>query len=126
MLRIVFAFVVMFLFCMNTKAQVEEDRPDEIDSILSRLDHIRDTQKVNTLNVLSEHYLNFYLDPRRALVYSEQALALSKKISYQKGQIASLINIGASHIQLQDYVLTKKYLEESLQLAKKSGYREGI
>jgi PAS domain S-box-containing protein len=126
MLRIVFAFVVLFLFCMNTKAQVAEDRPDEIDSILSRLDHIRDTQKVNTLNLLSEHYLNFYLDPRHALVYSEQALALSKKISYQKGQIISLINIGASYIQLQDYILTKKYLEESLQLAKKSGYREGI
>jgi len=84
----------------------------QTDSLLSILKtNINDTTRVNILNQLSVLYRN--LDYTKALQYSEEGLALAKKIRFDKGKASSLTNIGLVYYRQQEYEKAKEYLDQS-------------
>src|SRR4051812_15163338 len=68
-----------------------------IDSLKKVLLAAKDTDRVNTLNLLSTRY--FYKkgvksDPATAKYYADEAMALAKSIKYNKGIANALLNQG--------------------------------
>lgn len=59
--------------------------------------------------------------PDSALSCYKEALFISKKISYQQGQIANLLGIGNIFFHRYNADMMKPYFEEALTLAKQSG-----
>jgi signal transduction histidine kinase len=59
--------------------------------------------------------------PDSALSCYKEALLISKKISYQQGQIANLLGIGNIFFHRYNADMMKPYFEEALTLAKQSG-----
>jgi signal transduction histidine kinase/tetratricopeptide (TPR) repeat protein len=85
-----------------------------IDSLQTLIESSSGKEKVHYLNELGKQ---FWGDPSgNTLVYSEQALELSEKIKYKKGEAQSLNNIGVHYYFLGDFEQTLKYFHNSLKL----------
>ncbi|HEY1022270.1 MAG TPA: hypothetical protein VGE06_08145, partial [Flavisolibacter sp.] len=77
-----------------------------------------DTSRVPLLNQLSAAYL--YTRPDTALALSQQALLLSRKNAFKKGEAESLGRIGNSFMVTSNYEKALKMHLASLQLAEKT------
>jgi signal transduction histidine kinase len=70
---------------------------------------------VNLLNQLSLYYLTN--DPARALSYSQDALALSKSLSFLKGETVALMRVGETEFRQSNYARAVDFTTRSLKLA---------
>src|SRR6187397_1265616 len=71
----------------------------ELDSLLTELKTAKDdTNKTNLLRNIGVAYSN--QDPRTAIAYWQQGVALSRKLNYTKGLARNFINIGTGYSYL--------------------------
>ena len=84
--------ITFIAFSYGTSGQTKNESIRQIESLKSLLDKsTSDTNKVFLLYKLSDQYFSF--DPDTSIQIARQALRLSEKIGYKKGQVRSLIRI---------------------------------
>ena len=114
-------YLVLFLFHNSISAQ---------DKVLSNSESIavdnekllqhpqEDTIKVKILNALAIDYYEY--DNKKMQDYTNQAIALSIKIGYQKGLIKAYRLLGVSYLSENKFVLAEKNIIKSLSIAKQT------
>ncbi len=92
---------LLFVFAV-LNARFAFSQTPSIDSLLRCLQNGKaDTNTINTLNALSFHYfLNG--DGSKGLQYAENALSLSKKINFKKGEAQAYLNSGNANAFFED------------------------
>ncbi|GAB4477178.1 MAG: hypothetical protein OHK0057_26640 [Thermoflexibacter sp.] len=115
MFRLISLFCCILLFASFSKLLAQRQRV--IDSLKNLLIHAQeDSNKVNLINRLWAEYL--YIKPTTAKTYLEQALALSQKIKYRKGEAYTTFYIGTFYYHSGNYVKALEYYDLSETLAK--------
>ncbi len=119
MKKLIFFFLLTSL-CLPLLAQQHE-----IDSLYTALKTEKeDTNKVNTLNQLSENLWGIgKYDTSK--VYSNQAIALGQKLSYLKGLCKSYRNLGIISSLTGNYPQALAYYFKGLPLAEQIGDKRG-
>lgn len=116
---IYYLFVIMIL-CQSAIAQ-----QTKIDSLLILLKTAKeDTNKVNTLNVLSKELINIS-DYAKAKIISDEALIISKKKFFNKGIGNALNNIGVIYKNQGNYSEALKNHFAALKIRKENGDKHG-
>ena len=110
-----FIFSVLFFNGQNNRA-------DSLEKSLSK--NKLDTFQVNTLQELCKQYL--FSDPKKALYFGNQALQLSKNLSYKKGAAKALHNIGIIYYNEGKYDSALRYFNSSLVIKKSIGDKKGL
>lgn len=88
--------VVAFFSVLTATAQ-----PSPTDSLLRVLAHATDTAKVNALNQLSK--LHWFTDARKTRAYAGQAIALARRLRFEKGVALGYNNLGVGFYLQNDY-----------------------
>ncbi|HEX7415497.1 MAG TPA: tetratricopeptide repeat protein [Bacteroidia bacterium] len=97
-----------------------------IDSIQQALKTAKeDTNKVNTLNKLSRQ-LNNTGEHEKSLKYAKEAIAISEKLSFVKGEANGYKNIGNIYINQSNYPQALEYYLLSLKAFEKIDDKSGI
>ena len=112
-----FLLLLLSISFSITLAQNKETGNTTIDSLIKLLPNIKiDTIKINTLISIGAKFNN--IDPDQGIVYSEKALALSKKINWDHGIAMSLITIGNNKNTIGEISLAEKYYIQADPFAK--------
>ena len=107
-------FSFFFLICMMPLAKGQDNR---IDSLLKELGRSKeDTGKVNLLRNIGNTYAN--QDPRKAIEYWKQGVALSYKLNFVKGLARNYINIGTGYSYLSKLDSTIIYADSGIKYSK--------
>jgi class 3 adenylate cyclase len=116
-----YLFAPLFLVLFNFHLiQIQPNQQkDIIDSLITALDSIKDTTRVNILNKLSKEFE--FRDPNKSYQYAEEAVRLSEEIDYKGGLAYGYMNIANYHTEQSDYDKAIKYFEYALELYKKLG-----
>src|SRR4030095_11493187 len=97
--------ILLLLYCIDYSliAMAQEKQGQaRIDSLLKQLPNAReDTNKIKLLNDLSATY--GYINSDEGIKAGEQALALSKKLNWEKGTAAAMNAIGLNYEGKSDY-----------------------
>ena len=113
----IFLISLLIAYAFSTPAQ-----HGIIDSLQHALsDAKEDTARVNILVLLS-YYDGSYV---RGLQLSQQALALAKKIKYEKGEAESMHQLGNQFRIVNNYILALHYYIESLKIKERLGDQAG-
>ncbi len=104
--------IILFLFSSTMYGQQAE-----VDSLISLLPELKDTEKVDVLVELSFIYRN--IDVQKGLVYGSQAMDLAESLSYKKGLAdansrygLNLIRSGKTEEGLENYKKAHSIYEE--------------
>lgn len=114
---LVFLFATETVFCQKSKA----------DSLENKLQSISGKEKINVLNDLADMYN--YIDTRRSIEFSTQAVSLSKKLNYRSGLAEAYANYGFSYINLDNEKAisnTKEALKIRREINDKSGIASSL
>lgn len=97
------SFILFFLIstCFSANVFAQNKGQELIDSLLVALPKVSDTTKINTLNRISFEYS--LIDVKKGLQYGNQALALSKKTGWKKGEAESNYNLGENYFKDTNY-----------------------
>ncbi len=110
--------VLFFLLLYNSSFLIAQEKTEnrKIDSLFKTLSKVKvDTSRVGLLNEIGIEFLT--LDPNKGIVYSNQALQLSKKIKWDDGIALSLRSIGQNYAVLGDIEKADKYFEQAFPFA---------
>lgn len=114
------------VLCLQTLAGTGNKRVDSLKKVLKRSASKgnADTITVNRLNKLSEFY--FQSNPDSAYFYSEQSIALSRRIGYDKGLANGLMQ--AAHVEYfkGKAAQSQQHLDTAIALFKKLNDSEGL
>lgn len=83
-----------------------------------------DTSKVNVLNSYAWQFSG--VNPDTAIILSKQAVEISKKANWEKGQAISLGNIGVFYGMKGDYYTAINFFSQSLSIHKQIMHKDGI
>ena len=123
MKRILIVLVVALLLVSNGFAKKQGQ--DLIDSILTELPIItEDTSKVEAYRKLS--YALYPIDPIKGLKYGKQGYKLAKKINWEPGEAACLVQIGTNYGQLSNYDKSVKSYKEAIEIFDKMDQQASI
>ena len=112
----IFTLTVVLLATFSTL----NAQQSEIDSLTIKLgEKLADTSRVNTLNELSKYY--WRISPDTSVMFGKEALELSKKTNYRKGQANALSRIGSGNYHLGNYKVAIKYSEDAIAIYKELG-----
>ncbi len=100
--------IILFIFFIYSNLLFSQTK---IDSLESQLEKATGIEKVDILNELGKAYWNE--SPQKAVEYGNQALELSQKLDYIKGEAQALKNIGIGYY----YFIKMEKLLEPLVLA---------
>ncbi|MCK4696150.1 MAG: tetratricopeptide repeat protein [Candidatus Cloacimonetes bacterium] len=114
LLILVMCIMVSFLYSNEAK----------IDSLINQLDNVPEQDRVHILNELGKMYWG--ISSEKTLEYSKQALELSRKLTYRKGEAQSLNNIGVGYYFLGDYDKALEYFLNSLKIREELGDKKEI
>jgi len=115
-------FFVYILYTINVFAQ-----NSTIDSLQKILQTQKDdTNKVNTLNALSEEFRHGKNDYKNAMQYAEAGLSLAKKINYTKGMGAAELERGRIHYSQKNYGEANKNFNSALNLYRETNNTKDI
>lgn len=107
--------MVFFMSAVCVRAQ-----DDKTDSLLNELAKAKeDTNKVNLLRNIGVTYSN--QDPRKAIDYWRQGVALSYKLNYIKGLARNYINIGTGYSYLSKVDSVIMYADSGIKYSKMIG-----
>jgi two-component system, NtrC family, sensor kinase len=111
-------FNLFFIFCVDLYAQSDSLKIDSLKQVLQT--QKEDTNKVNTLNDLSElsEQVFYITDHTIPMQYANSAIKLADKLNYKKGKGKSLINIGTICEDQSKYVLALENYYAALKLFK--------
>lgn len=101
----ILVIIILFFFVHGSRGQSQlplHDMPD-------------DTAKVSRLLTITDQYIT--RDPDSALLFSKQALGLSRKLSYKKGEGRALLKSGIIYNDLGDYSKATDVLLESVRIS---------
>lgn len=101
---------ILYLCSMDALAQ----ETPEIDSLKNLLTYQQDTVQVGLRHKLSMAYQNYV--PDSAVMYAQQALALSEDLDYNKGRADALLHIGRLKRDKGDYTSALEDMFASLKL----------
>jgi len=90
-----------------------------IDSLKNQLNIVKGEEKAEVLNELAKAYFNE--SPQKTIEYGIQALNLSQKIDYIKGETQALKSLGAGYHNLSYYDKALEYYQKSIENLKKIG-----
>lgn len=116
---------ISFLCCLLSLFSLVRAQTPEIDSlkkVIAGLDD--DSLKVNTLIALSSQYLN--TDLQEAIRYGNEAVALSEKVSFKKGEAYAYKAVGLGHFTQANYPEAAVQFQHSLTLFEEMGMKGGI
>lgn len=105
-----FLLLLILLVPQTTFGQIQER--DSLLFVLSQ--SVEDTNKVNTLNTLSD--LAYKMDPEKAIMFGNGAKKLSELLNYQKGLAFALKNIGLGYFMQSNFVEASINWEQSLKI----------
>ncbi len=112
---VIFVLLNCALLSIPLFAQIKL-RQERIDSLLIVLPilHI-DTGRIQVLNDLS-YTASSIGEAEKGIIWANQALALSKKISFKKGEAMAYNNLGANNWVMHDYLKEQKFLLQALNI----------
>lgn len=120
-----FLFHFFIFVCILFHSTICFSQTIKIDSLKNQLKKaVGDTLEVNILNSLVLEYSK--ADPEQALKYSENALTLSQKIDFQKGQANTYLMRGAVYFDLGKYEKALEFYSKSLAISEKNDDKKGI
>lgn len=91
---------------------------NSIESFDKVKNYIESTRAINNIGVIySDHYDKVF----KAMEYFEKGLKISREYNSLKNQVVFLINIGESHLCLNQYEKAKKHLLEAQRVAREVG-----
>jgi tetratricopeptide (TPR) repeat protein len=118
-------FVVFIVILMGLTASLaEETIGQKIADLEKKLQKVSGKGKVDVLNDLAFVYKR--RAPKKTIEYANQALKLSKRIKYKKGEARSLHNIGIGNYVLSDYGKALEYYQRVLKIVRENGDKERI
>lgn len=110
--------LIFYILCLaNAEAQLNKD------SLLSVVRTQKDTVKVNTLLELSKLLLHSNGDS--SVIFSREALAISKKLNYEHGLLYAHNSIGNYFDNIGSYKLSLNHYRQSLNIALKNNDFQG-
>ncbi|HAS46550.1 MAG TPA: hypothetical protein DCS93_39070 [Microscillaceae bacterium] len=114
MKKILFVLTIFTLTINATKGQ----NTAKIDSLLKTLPKVSDSAKVDVLNGLASEYLLFQVteQTKQAEDYTNQALELSRSLSYSKGLATGLKVLGIILMRQKNYQVALRNLYQALAL----------
>jgi adenylate cyclase len=119
-MRILLYVSIILLFPVVLYAQ-----PKNIDSLLAVKRNItKDSNGVNLLLTITYVYMG--TDPVKAIANGKEALALSKKIGWQRGEANSYTRLGSAHFNKTDYPTALEYYFKALKMYEAMGNKKGI
>ena len=120
-----FYYLFAGLFVLSFSCMAEQR--SRVDSILPILDRARedDTLKVDVMQTLSEAYDNEG-NLEKGKYYAEEALALSKRLNYKRGQAKSMITIAIRLVKSGDYKEAVDLLNTALEWSEKNDLKTHI
>src|SRR5687767_14534129 len=114
---------LMLIVCMGVSAvKAQGNDRDSISRLLQQSPH--DTTRVLLLADLSFEYLDS--KPDTTLSLALEALALSRKIRFVKGEAVSLNRISNAYRQFGNYPKSMEYLLQALKINEKINNRDGL
>jgi signal transduction histidine kinase len=112
--KVLSAFIISTFLCLQVYGQ-----QSEIDSLKNILEHNtqQDTNRVNTLNRMAFDY--YSVNIQQLKYYSNQALQLSLKLKFLKGEAFAYKNIGLGYLGSNANAMTLVYFDKSLNIFKR-------
>jgi signal transduction histidine kinase len=107
--------ILVCYFCLIIKAQAQPAGVDSLKRQLAR--KLPDTSRVNLLLTISDSFFQASLpkyNPDSALYYAKQALELSRKISYMRGEARSYMQLAIVTYDIGDYAPALGHIQQSL------------
>lgn len=118
-MKIIRKYLLLFIFLFSSAA-FSETNPS--DSMIARLDSVKGEVKVDLLNEVAD--IDSKTSPDKCLRYAKQALELSLRIKYTKGEAAARKNIGIIYRFQGDFSSAEKYLKGAIALGERYGYND--
>ncbi len=97
---------------------------NNLDSLENELPNVSGKDSVVILNNLGLNYA--YSDIAKAKYYSEEALKASRRIGFEEGEVAALINVGYSHFDHSRIDSAIFYFEKAVSKATEIGDDRGV
>ena len=114
------SFLLLAVIAHNSFGQLKE-----IDSIKLAIKSAKeDTNKVNSLLLLSKKYFNE--EPEEAIKIANQARNLAEKIKFKKGEAYALKNIGIGYYMQGKYLETFEHWNKSMKCFDALGDQQGV
>jgi class 3 adenylate cyclase/tetratricopeptide (TPR) repeat protein len=114
------SFLLLAIIAHNSFGQLKE-----IDSIKLAIKSAKeDTNKVNSLLLLSKKYFNE--EPEEAIKIANQARNLAEKIKFKKGEAYALKNIGIGYYMQGKYLETFEHWNKSMKCFDALGDQQGV
>ena len=115
----------IFLLCQILWLGSVRAQTAEIDSLKKAVETLdEDTSKVNTLIALSSQYLN--IDLQEAIRYGTEAITLSEKIFFRKGEAFGYKAVGLGQYVKGNYPEAAVQFQQSLRLFEEMGSKSGV
>lgn len=116
-IKIVKYIIILFPFLLHARS--------ETDSLRAELSHaVPDTSRVLALNRLA--FLLRYSEPDSAMFYAEEALALARRIAFEKGEANCLNSIGTIHYRRGEFTEAIEVHQQALRIRERIGDRTGV
>ncbi len=112
-----YGFIIIISLCLLISCNNKEELPKEVTST-------DDTTTVNKLLLIENP--NTPNNPKLAISYNQQAIELSKKIGYKKGQLNGVLNLGRIHLNLNNYKNADSLFSIALDYAESESMNEFI
>jgi serine phosphatase RsbU (regulator of sigma subunit) len=110
------------LFLLSYSLTLAQSQTDSLRKKLKQTLH--DTIRIETLNRLAQAYLRTV--PDSALLFSNQAIALSQKNHFPKGEVEALIHLGYYHWLRSNTQKCLDFSQKALKISDEIGYTRGI
>ena len=125
MRRIKNRFILLLLLCCCYEKSLAQNKK-QVDSLLSVLKNAKeDTNKVNTLNLLSSQLWRTTNSPQ-GMKYAEEAIILAKRLHFKRGMATSNGNIGLYYYFNGNYSEALNNYFIALKLAEEIGNKQEI
>lgn len=122
MKKIVLLLLPAFFCLTNTNAQIIANARDSLKILLQK--EKRDTSRVMLLVELGRAYQSN--SPDSAMLLLMEALSLSQRIGFVKGEASSLIRIGGAYGNVGNYTKAMQVWLQAMKLSEKNNYLDGM
>jgi len=113
---------ILTLLCTLTLVAQNKTK---IDSLLKTLaTNKEDTNRINSLNELAKVFLDTL--PDKSLVYTNQALELTKKLKWKKGEVVAYRRAASVYMRKEEYVKSLEYDFKILKAYEEEGNKKKI
>jgi len=118
-----YLFLICFICFFEQNVLAQNAKIDSLENLLQNHEQ-RDTFRVNLLNKIAT---NISLEQsKKAFIYWNEAISLSKSLNYTKGKAVSYHLIGIHFLHKANYTKAIQYFEKSIKLKNQINDKDGI